>query len=69
MPLLMTHGWPSCLRISVGFIPMLTDPARFGGDPKDAFTVVAPSMPGHGFSFKPNSDASAFSRSAIHWRS
>ena len=33
---------------------MLTDPARFGGDPRDAFTVVAPSMPGHGFSFKPN---------------
>jgi pimeloyl-ACP methyl ester carboxylesterase len=32
----------------------LTDPARFGGDPKDAFTVVAPSLPGYAFSFKPN---------------
>lgn len=34
-------------------IPMLTDPARFGGDPADAFTVVAPSLPGYVFSFKP----------------
>jgi microsomal epoxide hydrolase len=33
---------------------MLTDPASFGGDPEDAFTVVAPSIPGHGFSFTPN---------------
>src|SRR5439155_4031451 len=33
---------------------MLTDPARFGGDPADAFTVVAPSLPGYGFSFRPN---------------
>jgi microsomal epoxide hydrolase len=32
---------------------MLTDPARFGGDPRDAFTVVAPSLPGYGFSFAP----------------
>ena len=34
-------------------IPLLTDPARFGGDPADAFTVVAPSLPGYGFSFAP----------------
>jgi len=32
---------------------MLTDPARFGGDPADAFTVVAPSLPGYVFSFRP----------------
>jgi len=32
---------------------MLVDPARFGGDPADAFTVVAPSLPGYGFSFRP----------------
>src|SRR5262245_6579751 len=35
-------------------LPMLTDPARFGGDPADAFTVVAPSLPGYGFSFRPD---------------
>ena len=34
-------------------IPRLTDPARFGGDPSDAFTVVAPSLPGFGLSFRP----------------
>ena len=34
-------------------IPRLTDPARFGGDPADAFTVVAPSLPGYGLSFAP----------------
>jgi microsomal epoxide hydrolase len=34
-------------------IPRLTDPARFGGDPRDAFTVIAPSLPGYGLSFKP----------------
>jgi pimeloyl-ACP methyl ester carboxylesterase len=34
-------------------IPILTDPARFGGDPADAFTVVAPSLPGYTFSFRP----------------
>jgi len=34
-------------------IPMLCDPARFGGDPADAFTVVAPSLPGYTLSFRP----------------
>jgi microsomal epoxide hydrolase len=34
-------------------LPMLTDPARFGGDPADAFSVIAPSLPGYVFSFKP----------------
>jgi microsomal epoxide hydrolase len=34
-------------------IPRLTDPGRFGGDPADAFTVVAPSLPGYGLSFRP----------------
>src|ERR1700736_4947387 len=29
------------------------DPARFGGDARDAFTVVAPSLPGYGLSFRP----------------
>jgi microsomal epoxide hydrolase len=53
-PLLLMHGWPTSIVDFHKIIPMLTDPARFGGDPQDAFTVVAPSLPGHGFSFKPN---------------
>ena len=34
-------------------IPRLTDPGRFGGDPADAFTVVAPSLPGYTLSYRP----------------
>jgi len=53
MPLLLCHGWPGSFWEFSRIIPMLTDPARFGGDPSDAFTVVAPSLPGYGFSFRP----------------
>lgn len=53
-PLLISHGWPGSIWEFHKLIPMLTDPARFGGDPADAFTVVAPSLPGYGFSFTPN---------------
>jgi len=54
MPLLLSHGWPGSVVEFRHLIPMLTDPARFGADPADAFTVVAPSPPGYGFSFSPN---------------
>jgi microsomal epoxide hydrolase len=52
-PLLLSHGWPGSVFEFLGIIPRLTDPARFGGDPADAFTVVAPSLPGYGLSFRP----------------
>jgi len=52
-PLLLMHGWPGSVFEFVDIIPRLTDPARFGGDPADAFTVVAPSLPGYGLSFAP----------------
>lgn len=51
-PLLLMHGWPGSVFEFIDIIPRLTDPARFGGDPKDAFTVIAPSLPGFGLSFK-----------------
>jgi microsomal epoxide hydrolase len=53
MPLLLMHGWPGSVFEFIDIIPRLTDPARFGSDPADAFTVVAPSLPGYGLSFKP----------------
>lgn len=53
MPLLLSHGWPGSVFEFLEIIPRLTDPARFGGDPADAFTVVAPSLPGYGLSFRP----------------
>ncbi len=52
-PLLLMHGWPGSVFEFIDFIPRLTDPAAFGGDPADAFTVVAPSLPGYGRSFRP----------------
>jgi pimeloyl-ACP methyl ester carboxylesterase len=52
-PLLLSHGWPGSVWEFHKILPMLTDPARFGGDPADSFTVVAPSLPGYGFSFAP----------------
>jgi pimeloyl-ACP methyl ester carboxylesterase len=54
LPLLVSHGWPGSIWEFHKLIPLLTDPARHGGDPADAFTVVAPSLPGYGFSFRPN---------------
>jgi microsomal epoxide hydrolase len=53
MPLLLLHGWPGSLFEFLEIIPRLTDPARFGGDARDAFTIVAPSLPGYGLSFQP----------------
>jgi microsomal epoxide hydrolase len=53
LPLLLAHGWPGSIWEFHKLIPRLTDPARFGADPADAFTVIAPSLPGYGFSFRP----------------
>lgn len=53
MPLLLLHGWPGSVFEFLDILPMLTDPARFGGDPADSFTVIAPSLPGFGLSFTP----------------
>lgn len=52
MPLLLCHGWPGSVMEFYKLLPMLTDPERFGGDPADAFSVVAPSLPGYVFSYK-----------------
>ena len=50
IPLIITHGWPSCFFEMTKIIPLLTDPSSYGGDPLDSFDVVAPSLPGFGFS-------------------
>ena len=54
VPLLLSHGWPGSVFEFMELIPRLTDPAKFGGDPADACTVVAPSLPGYGLSFQAN---------------
>jgi pimeloyl-ACP methyl ester carboxylesterase len=53
LPLILTHGWPSSFVEILPLVPLLTDPARFGGDPADAFDVVIPSLPGFLFSDLP----------------
>ena len=50
IPLVITHGWPSCFFEITKIIPLLADPASHGGDAADSFDVVAPSLPGFGFS-------------------
>jgi microsomal epoxide hydrolase len=50
MPLVITHGWPSCFFEMTKIVPLLADPGSHGGDPADSFDVVAPSLPGYGFS-------------------
>jgi pimeloyl-ACP methyl ester carboxylesterase len=49
-PLLLTHGWPGSIVEFVRAIPMLTHPEDHGGTAADAFHVIAPSLPGYGFS-------------------
>lgn len=60
LPIILTHGFPDSFWRFSKIIPMLTDPAAFGGDPADAFDVVVPSLPGYGFSDKPNKAGTLF---------
>ena len=53
LPLLLTHGFPDSLFRFYKLIPLLKNPAAYGGDPADSFDVIVPSMPGYGFSDKP----------------
>ena len=52
-PLLITHGWPGSIAEFTKIIGPLTDPAAHGGDARDAFDVVMPSIPGFGYSEAP----------------
>lgn len=53
LPLIMTHGWPGSLVEFHKVIEPLADPVQFGGSANEAFHVVCPSLPGFGFSSKP----------------
>lgn len=54
IPLILTHGWPGSFIEMLRIVPLLTDPAAHGGDAADAFDVVVPSLPGFGFSDRPD---------------
>ncbi|MDG4751005.1 epoxide hydrolase [Micromonospora sp. WMMD718] len=54
LPLIVTHGWPGSVIEQLKIIGPLTDPTAHGGHASDAFHLVIPSMPGYGFSGKPD---------------
>ncbi|NRQ16677.1 epoxide hydrolase family protein [Ensifer sesbaniae] len=54
MPLIITHGWPGSIIEQLKIIDPLTNPTAHGGSEADAFDIVIPSLPGYGFSGKPN---------------
>jgi pimeloyl-ACP methyl ester carboxylesterase len=53
LPLIVTHGWPGSIIEQMKIIVPLTDPTAHNGSAADAFHLVIPSLPGHGFSGKP----------------
>ncbi|WP_405573754.1 epoxide hydrolase [Streptomyces phaeochromogenes] len=67
LPLVMTHGWPSSVLDFHKVIGPLTNPAAHGGDPRDAFHLVVPSLPGFGFSDRPTEPGWGFPRVADAW--
>ncbi|SEB02357.1 epoxide hydrolase family protein [Pedobacter hartonius] len=67
IPVILTHGWPDSFIRYKKIIPLLTDPASFGGDPNDSFDVIIPSLPGFGFSSAPESSGYNNSKIADLW--
>ena len=53
LPLIVTHGWPGSTIEQLKIIDPLTNPTAHGASAADAFHLVIPSLPGHGFSGKP----------------
>jgi pimeloyl-ACP methyl ester carboxylesterase len=67
-PLLLTHGWPSSFLEYLAVLPLLTHPAVNGESAgEDAFTVVAPSLPGFGFSGPPPDEGLSHQQIAELW--
>ena len=67
LPLLMNHGWPGSVLEFRDVIGPLTDPVAHGRKEADAFHLVIPSMPGFGFSDKPDATGWGISRIADAW--
>jgi pimeloyl-ACP methyl ester carboxylesterase len=67
LPLVITHGWPGSIVEFQKVIEPLTNPTAHGGEAKDAFHVVCPSLPGYGFSDKPAQSGWTTQRIAKAW--
>jgi epoxide hydrolase len=66
-PLIMTHGWPGSVVEFTEVIGPLTDPRAHGGDPRDAFHLVVPSIPGYAFSGPTHEPGWNVHRIALAW--
>ena len=67
LPIVITHGWPGSVIEFLKVIGPLTDPTAHGGQARDAFHLVAPSLPGFGFSDKPRERGWSSGRIARAW--
>ncbi|PEQ11086.1 epoxide hydrolase [Novosphingobium sp. PC22D] len=67
LPLVMTHGWPGSVVEFMRVIGPLTDPVAHGGRAEDAFHLVIPSLPGYGFSQRPDAPGWGVERIARAW--
>src|SRR6266542_5695049 len=67
LPIIITHGWPGSIIEQLKIIGPLTDPTSHGASEADAFDVVIPSLPGHGFSAKPTASGWDPMRIARAW--
>lgn len=67
LPLLLTHSWPGSIVEFMRIIGPLVDPRAHGGDPARAFHIVAPSIPGFGFSEAPRETGWTIARVADMW--
>ncbi len=67
LPLILTHGWPGSVVEFTKVMGPLADPVAYGGEAADAFHVVCPSLPGYGFSGKPDRTGWGVERIARAW--
>src|SRR2546426_3843427 len=67
LPLIVTHGWPGSIIEQLKIIDPLTNPTAHGASASDAFHLVIPSLPGHGFSGKPTATGWDPARTARAW--
>jgi pimeloyl-ACP methyl ester carboxylesterase len=67
LPLIVTHGWPGSIIEQLKIIEPLTNPTAHGASADDAFHLVIPSLPGHGFSAKPAATGWDPARTARAW--
>jgi pimeloyl-ACP methyl ester carboxylesterase len=67
LPIILSHGWPSTILLFQKVIGPLIDPTAYGGSAADAFDVVVPSLPGFGFSDKPDAPGWNMNRTARAW--